>query len=259
MYHIYFDESKYPKKNFIIGSFVFCKEDPTVFIDEALIQSGFDPSIEEYKSSTHFGKNPKMAEVREKLKIYFHDNCFFGMIVLSHSELKELGIIALNALEQFLTLNKFQHDNIIYFDEGIFRSKNKAAEIVNTLNLSSNIFHIEQDSKKIKGIQLADLCSHCLTTMLREAVGDLSKMVKVPENSGYDPEDESEIGFDIWASIRYSFLRETNKKYIEGADQEINFTYKVDPYGLYISKNCEKDLSEKVRETFGTVYLGCIH
>jgi hypothetical protein len=84
-------------------------------------------------------------------------------------------------------------------------------------------------------------------------------MVKVPENSGYDPEDESEIGFDIWASIRYSFLRETNKKYIEGADQEINFTYKVDPYGLYISKNCEKDLSEKVRETFGTVYLGCIH
>src|ERR1035437_5163096 len=167
MYHIYFDESKYPKKNFIIGSFVFCKEDPTVFIDEALIQSGFDPSIEEYKSSTHFGKNPKMAEVREKLKIYFHDNCFFGMIVLSHSELKELGIIALNALEQFLTLNKFQHDNIIYFDEGIFRSKNKAAEIVNTLNLSSNIFHIEQDSKKIKVIQLADLCSHCLTTMLR--------------------------------------------------------------------------------------------
>ena len=259
MYHIYFDESKYPKKDFIIGSFVFCKEDPSEFIEETLKQSGFDPTTEEYKSSTHFGKTPKMAEVRENLKTYFHENCFFGIVVLPHSELKNLGIIALNALKQFLTINNFQHNNIIYFDEGIFFSKHKAIELIKTLGLAGNEFLIEQNSRIIKGIQLADLCSHCLTTMLREAVGDLSKMVKVPENSGYDPDDESEIGFDIWASIRYSFLREREKEYIVGADQEINCTYKVDPYGLYISEQCEEEFAKIVTETFGTVYLGCIH
>jgi len=259
MYHIYFDESKYPKKDFIIGSFVFCKTDPSDFIENALKESGFNPEIEEYKSSTHFGKVPEMAVVREKLKHYFHENCFFGIIILPHSELKEMGAIALNGLQKFLSINNFTQDNHIYFDEGIFFSKHKAVELINNLGLSTNFFHIEQDSKKTKGIQLADLCSHCLTTMLREAIGDLTKMVKNGENSGYDPEDECEIGFEIWASIRYSFLRETDKKYIDDAEQLINYTYNVEPYGLYISEKCNLEITTKGIETFGTVYFGCIH
>ena len=33
-----------------------------------------------------------MAEVRENLKTYFHENCFFGIVVLPYSELKNLGV-----------------------------------------------------------------------------------------------------------------------------------------------------------------------
>lgn len=256
---IYFDESKFPKENFIFGSFVFCEDNPNDFIKEVLINHGFNPDIEEFKSNIHFGRNPKMIGVREDLKNYFHRNCRFGIIFLQHDELSNLGFIALDALAQFLEKNGFENKNQIYFDEGIFKSRNKAIEHIKHLRLENNTFHLEQDSRKIKGIQLSDLCSHCLTTMLREALGDLNKMVKVPKNSGYDPDDESEIGFDIWATIRCAFLREPNKIFIETENMESNFTYQVEPYGLFISEHCQDNLAEKVRETFGTVYLGCIH
>jgi hypothetical protein len=50
---IYFDESKYPKENFIIGSFVFCEEDPNEFIKDVLRSHGFNHDIDEFKSSIH--------------------------------------------------------------------------------------------------------------------------------------------------------------------------------------------------------------
>jgi len=257
--YIYFDESKYSKENFIFGSFVFCHENPDGFITKILETHGFNSDISEFKSSVHFGLNPKMLGVRDELKNYFHDNCHFGIVFLEHDELENLGFIALRALKQFLNENIISNNNQIFFDEGIFRTIVSATSFVREIGLEQNQFYFEQDSKQIKGIQLADLSSHCLTTMLRESLGDLNKQVKCGENSGYDPDTEFEIGFDVWASIRYSFLREPDKKHFESESIEANFTYNVEPFGLFISENCNNLLAEKVRETFGKVYLGCIH
>ena len=84
-------------------------------------------------------------------------------------------------------------------------------------------------------------------------------MVKNPEGSGYYPEELTKIGFDIWCSIRYSFLAHWTIPYIEGADQVTNFAFDTEPFGLYISDYCSEELRVIARETFGTVYLGCIH
>jgi hypothetical protein len=260
MYHIYFDESKFMKANFVIGAFVFCREDPATFISQTLKDCGYDKSDDEFKSGHFYKDNPRMGLVREKLKTYLYkNNAHFGIVILPHSNIEYLGRESLKALKQFLMANNMSELNRIYFDQGIFISIPKALEEIKLMGLENNEFYLEQDSKVIKGIQLADLCSHCLTTMLREALGDLNKMVKNPEGSGYDPERSIKIGFDIWCSIRYSFLANRTKTYIEGADQVINFTFDTEPFGLFISEYCSEELAEKTRETFGTVYLGCIH
>ena len=259
MYYIFFDESKFPARDFIIGSFVFCEEDPNTFIANALLKNGFDPLLDEFKSSTSFQQIPKMAEVRKSLQGYLK-KCFFGMVVLPHSELKDLGFVSLRALQIFLSKNNIPSGNKIYFDEGIFSNINKAIECVQELNLNNNMFYFEQDSKIIKGIQLADLISHSLSIIFKESFGDLSKKIRVLyKNSGYPDETEVDIGFEIWTTLRYSFLVEKNKIYNEDADQIENFTYSVEPFGLFISQRCSEELAHKMRETFSTVYLGCIH
>ncbi|HMH31608.1 MAG TPA: hypothetical protein VK543_01190 [Puia sp.] len=259
MYYIYFDESKFEKTDFVIGTFVFCKEDPSTFISQSLKEHGFDPNSDEYKSGLFFQRNNQMRRVRDKLKSYLYGNVLFGAVILPHSKVRYLGFEALKALRQFLAANSILGGNRIYFDEGIFESVAKAFEKIQILGIENNEFYLEQNSIQIKGIQLADLCSHSLTTMLRERMGDLTKMVKNPENSGYDPEESTNIGFDIWASIRYSFLADKNKPYIEGESQLSNLTFEVEPFGLFISDYCSVELAEKARGVFGTVYLGCIH
>lgn len=258
MFHIYFDESKYQKANFVIGAFVFCKEDPAEFVSQTLLEYGFDQPDDEYKSGFFFERNHGMVKVRQKLKDYFNRNVLFGALVLPHTELRHLGSEALKALKQFLTENEMGIGNKVYFDEGIFESCHKAMIEIKALGLEQNEFHLEQNSKAVKGIQIADLCSHCLTTMLRESMGDLRKTVTIPEYPGYDSKDV-DIGYQIWASIRYSFLADRKKQYIDRASQLINRTYNVEPFGLFISDYCSDELTAIARGRFGTVYLGCIH
>jgi hypothetical protein len=82
-------------------------------------------------------------------------------------------------------------------------------------------------------------------------------MVKAGENSGYDPDLSIELGFEIWATLRYTLF---NKGSTICTDVQIaDATVKVEPHGLYISKFCDSNLTETARSKFGDVYLGCIH
>ena len=118
--------------------------------------------------------------------------------------------------------------------------------------------HFEQDSKFVRGIQLADLTAHTCSIMLKECLGLVSKKIKAGENSGYDPETEIDLGFELWASIRYSIFRSRVNSL--GADPLlINASFDVEPFGLFISEQCSEELASNARARSSMVYLGCIH
>ncbi|EDZ66895.1 hypothetical protein NOC27_222 [Nitrosococcus oceani AFC27] len=97
--------------------------------------------------------------------------------------------------------------------------------------------------------------------MLMEQMGLITKRVKAGENSGYHPDELIELGFELWASLRYALFG--NNEYIEGLssppDDPANPYFRVEGIGLYISPDCQKDLEENSRQCFGINYLGCIH
>ena len=117
--------------------------------------------------------------------------------------------------------------------------------------------NLELDSKKFKGIQLADLVAHSCSTMLLEQLKIIDKKVKAGDNSGYEPDLEIELGFELWAGIRYNLLGEIDMERFETGD---GFPMKMtEPYGLYISEFCNNELKENAKERFGEIYMGCIH
>ncbi|MNL47559.1 hypothetical protein D3C87_1703530 [compost metagenome] len=88
-------------------------------------------------------------------------------------------------------------------------------------------------------------------------MGLVDKKVKCGPYSGYDPDSEMELGFEMFATIRYVFF---NKGTTVVSDDIIKMsTVQVEPYGLFISELCHKELKDLVRDHFGEVYLGCIH
>ncbi len=116
----------------------------------------------------------------------------------------------------------------------------------------------EQDSKLVPGLQLADLIAHTCSMMLLEKLGLITKLIKVGPNSGYDPDLQVELGWALWASVRYAFFHGGSKYGID--DDPVDFmTVDVAGYGLFIDKSCDPRVAAAALNLFGKCYLGCIH
>jgi len=256
MKYIFIDDSIHDRGKFIISGFVFADRNPNDYIKDSLKKNGFNPAIDEFKSGASFRRFPKMIDVRNDLKAFINRFCKIGLVVLPKKERKQIGLETLKGLIQFILSNNLNNRINIFIDNNFFGSEDKGFQIAKDLDIERYKIHFEQDSKKIRGIQLADLIAHTCSIMLLESMGLINKKVKAGDNSGYDPDMDIELGFELWATIRYNFLSQPKN---EIKNNLYEATYDIFPYGLYISDKCDKKLRDSTINRFGDVYLGCIH
>jgi len=255
MIHVFIDESIHRKGGFIISGLVFSKKDPNDLILKSLQENGFKPD-EEYKSGINYSKVPEMALVRNDLKRILSNYCQIGIVVLPSAYRVRIGYETLKGLRQFIAKNEINEDIKVFFDQAYFKNLANGERYIKDLKFKNCQIYLENDSKKVRGIQLSDLVAHTCSIMLLETLGLIHKKVKAGENSGYDPDLEIDLGFELWATIRYLFLHQPINKRIESSD---DLNVNVLSYGLYISEFCDKELRKSVTKRFGTNYLGCIH
>ena len=255
MAYFYLDDSKHHARGFSLAAFAICATDPQVELTSLLTKSGFDPSHYEFKSSTLMKDNPKMQSLREDLKLFIRRNCKIAVCVVEGD--KNIGPASLNLLQKTLThksLKRQRHE--VYFDEGLFSSSRVAEEIIGeSEGLQNCSFNFEQDSKSVRGIQVADLVAHTCGTMLLDSLGYIKKMVKIAE-SGYSEDIEINLGSELWASLRYEFLS-ANKS--PPKDEFDVACAEVEPYSLFIHDSVSSAVAKAARKRFGEMYLGCIH
>ena len=256
---LFFDDSKHDKKGFSLGVFVHTESDPSTAVNQALQDCDLQPGIDEFKSSSFMSRNPAQAELREKLRGIIKRSCRLGVVVVPCSS--NLGDQALLLLQKMLghpDLDRRQHE--VYFDEGLFKSAGQGRKAASALSLPEGCtLKLEQDSKQIAGIQLADLAAHTCAQMLKESLGLPHKTLKAGDSSGYDPDLDIGIGFSLWADIRYKFLSKEPPPPDEWGEDDLQPTASVLPYGLYISPTCGEQLRQRATDRFGSMYLGCIH
>ncbi len=198
MGQFYIDDSVHDEAGFIIGSCVYTDIDISEKINDVIKSCGFDPNSFEYKSSANYSKQPEKAKVREQLKVLLMENCRLGIVIIPRTHREELGFECIKAVKQFIDNNEtIKQPTSVYIDQGMFTSKEKAEQLVSSLNFKDCTFHLEQNSLDIKGIQLADLSAHISSIQLKDALGLVKKIVKAGENSGYDPDLDIELGFEM--------------------------------------------------------------
>ena len=259
MGYFYFDETIQERGGFIIGAFVYSPNDVTPKVYSVIEQVGLRPGIDEFKSGARMDRNPKQAELRNHLTGVLR-NTRIGVVVASVTERTTLGREALLGLRKILLANGLaQKPHSVYLDEGIPIDSDTTKSI---LGQSATLcaIHPSQDSKLIGGIQLADLVAHSLGGMLLEHLGLVSKKVRAGENSGYDPDLEIELGFELWASLRYQFFKAPQPNPGPIPDDPVgDLIFDVENYGLHISEGCSQTLKDAALGRFGDCYLGCIH
>jgi hypothetical protein len=248
---IFFDDSKHPEAGFCLGALVYLNEDPSEQIDDVLRQQGLVPGVDEFKSRLPKSGSKSQIAIREDLRDMLALTASIGVAVVPTAA--ELGAAGLALLEQMLQHPMLQGaGHVVAFDQGLFPSVPARSYAQSIGSLSSCTFHFEQDSRTVRGIQLADLAAHTCAVMLKDALGLVTKMVKLGHAEGYDEGTEFKLGWDLWAGIRYGFL---HGEALDSADPAI-----VDSRpGLYVSPTAGERLRTAAFERFGSLYLGCIH
>jgi hypothetical protein len=259
MGYFFFDESKHPDRGFSIGAFVYCSEDPTKAINDALLRHGFRPGAEEFKSSANMRKNPKNKDLRDELGHLLRKFGQIGVVVVPDE--REIGMESLKLLSKMLLheeISAGSHE--VYFDEGLFSSAKQGKDLAEVSGGFKNCkLHFEKDSKIIAGIQLADLATHTCAIMLSEELGFIVKIVKAGEGSGYEPDLDIELGFELWAGIRYNFLSAPLELGANWNGNQDDLVTDVKPFGLHVSENASQALKSGALKRFGQMYIGCIH
>jgi hypothetical protein len=205
MSFFYFDETIQEKAGFIIGAYVYSPYDLTPSIHSAIESVGLRPKHDEFKSGARMIAHPEQIQLRNLLSSMIRD-VKTGIIVHPAMQRETLGSEALKGLSKIILANNLeQKKHTAFFDSGINIEDYDKNVFKDSIGICCDL-HPEQNSKLIGGIQLADLVAHSLGMMLLEQLGLISKKVRVGENSGYDPDLEVELGFELWASLRYSFF-----------------------------------------------------
>ncbi len=255
MAYFYLDDSKHHPHGFSLAAFAICDEDPHEELESLFAKCGFELTTYEYKSSTIMSDNPKLQRLRGALKGFVRSKCKIAVCVVDGD--KNLGPASLALLKK-ATMHPNSRDqrHRVFFDEGLFSSEQAALQCAAEIGgLDGCTIHFEQDSRSVSGIQVADLIAHTCGTMLLDALGKINKIVDVP-NSGYDDDVEIDLGFEMWADLRYAFLSVGNGA---GIDDEDFAVVLVEPHGLYIDPSTSSEVTVAASNRFGSMYLGCIH
>ncbi len=257
MSYCYFDESIRDRGGFIVGALVVSDRDLSPFIAEEWARLDLNPESDEYKSSNPKNGNELGVAQRRVVAQLLHESKL-GLVVVPRGDRERLGEYCTGLLTQLIetgSIAKGEHS--LYLDAGIPVS---AAHLERLGQMEVSVA-MQCDSKKVGGIQVADHAAHALGGMLLEEMGLLRKQVRAGENSGYHPDDLLDLGFELWASLRYALIG--RNEYIEGLspplDDLANPYFRVDGVGLYVAATCSADLAHHARERFGVNYLGCIH
>ncbi len=258
MPHFYFDESIQAQAEFIVGAYVY-GPDAEGAVTSALERVGLRPGVDEFKSSTRMSEHPEQVQLRDELREVTR-SYRIGVLVAPLAERADLGRLALEGLDQIARANELtgmvglEAD----LDEGLFSSAQEASRIIGASVVPGYCaVRPEQESRQVKGLQLADLVAHTAGIMLLDSLGLVTKTVKAGPSSGYDEDLAMDLGFEMWAGLRYQFFTAGpvphQDEIYNGALMQVGLN------GLYVAPSCSDRLRAAAESRFGQCYVGCIH
>jgi hypothetical protein len=253
----YFDESIQQRAGFIVGAFVYSYTDLTPAVFEEIAAAGLRPRVDEFKSGMRMDGRPEHAAMRESLRELLQGTRV-AMVVVPVDRRGDLGTEALTGLEKIIRANALTAGgHHVYFDQGIIVRPDLASTFSRRVGAACEVLP-NQDSKSVGGLQVADLVAHSIGVMLLESLGYFKKTVKARENLAYDADLDIELGFELWASLRYAFFKAPQP--IPSPEDPLGgLIFDVTNYGLHVASSCSDALRSAALERFGECYLGCIH
>jgi hypothetical protein len=246
--NIYIDESIHDQHEFMLLGFVICPHDPQPHLERLLNKY----KKQEYHSLEKMAGNENAQLLRREIREYVNWNCKWGVCVLPSSLRWNISYHLREFLEALTDTDEQFGRSKVFIDKGIIRP----SELV-VIHEISNVKEASIcESHKTHGIQLADFVAAICGVRLREEISQEPKFLTYGKEAGFEPPIEAELGYELWASLRYSMYK--NRSSVSDEEQYLA-EFSTKGYGYHISQECPSGLMESADKLFSTVYLGCIH
>lgn len=244
---IFVDESIQHELGYICVAFVYCTESPDQLIDDGLLLANLIPGQDEYKSGIRMIDAPHRQKLRERFTEIIRMRCQIGIYVAPVEERNILLQGIVQTARDMVNSNNLSVPQELFVDGGIDGCvPSNTAELVVKKNC---------DSRVIRGVQLADYAAYHCSYMLKCRVTGKDKRVLVDLRVHPKSQEEVELEWLIRSDLRRSFFMETkNIDEILGDD----WFFRLEGYGAFFSKLLPVPLETAARETFESIYMGCI-
>ncbi|HYN81832.1 MAG TPA: DUF3800 domain-containing protein [Gemmatimonadaceae bacterium] len=251
MTHLFFDDSHHAQGEFSLGAFVVFDGDPSEKVNQALTAFGFVPGQDEYKSSHPHAADTRWIELR-RLLYRIAGAATIGITIAPYGDRSRFGLHTLTGLNHILNENVISRPVAVYLDQGLFQSKHEFDKWRRESGLPDDIdLTPECDSRRVPGIQVADLVAHTCAIALLGRLGISDKTIHD------DEEGEYQLSFEMWARLRYNFF--TRNLTDPELQEEARRGLMDSRNGLYLAPGCNEQLVQMADERFGRTWLGCIH
>lgn len=274
--HCYIDESVHEKCDFFALALVFGNSDLEKHITLEWNRVGFDFTKSELKSSARMDTDPKMRLARDRARevavARTKAAIYFGAV-----NKNRIGHHCLQALQSVLLRNALPGMGLsVYCDRGLFTSVREAERLRKLFRALDQItLHAQADSKKVVGIQIADIMAHTLAQIVKQELGMSQKILDIGgPGSGYRRGTKVSLKWDLLNQIRNAlFTRpiedgsetcplESDPVVLDPMHDDVA-TFSQFPsvlgWGVHLAPESSSELRIAVERSLGRIWLGCIH
>ncbi|CAN5725887.1 hypothetical protein BH10PSE5_BH10PSE5_05360 [soil metagenome] len=251
------DESIHDQAGFILTALVFPAIAVDASVDSALSRAGLLPGIDEYKSSARMAAQPALQKLRSEIRnVLLEADCKFALVISDKSERTEIALQLTWLVEAMIVRGRFEGRRLDLFLDGGMRTNHAAAEWRRNPVLRSSRLYPGQDSRAVRGLQLADMVAHCAATILLSDLGLVRKSFPAGEGTAFEPEQLLELEYTLWSDLRHG-LASSELAYPDPPREPTPFD-QHDAFGLFVSDRCSATVRAAALHRFADVYLGCI-
>lgn len=272
----YVDESIYDSLGVVVTAFIFADVDFEDRVTETLKEAGLNPPQEEFKSSARMDSDERMQDARGRLLSLAGTSTKIAVFFGPFSR-PRLGRQSLQAVQSVLLRNGIDPSSLsIYFDQGIFPSKEEATRLQALFHyLASCQIHAAEDSRIRVGIQVADAVAHSFGQIIKASLSGKQKKIDIGgPNTGYLAGTEAPLGWSLLMTLRYALLTRpivyNGELYSAQCDPVVLDPMNDDPvvfgqhptllgWGVQVAPESGTMLRQAVEDELGRIWLGCIH
>lgn len=245
---IFVDESIQHDLGYICVGFAYCERSPDEWVRSAICHAGLVPGIDEYKSGVRMVNAEARRFLRESISQVVLDNCKLGVYIGPIAERPDLLCAVADTARRIVVRNRLPAPQAVYVDVGIYGKWPPLADV--SIKLIPNC-----DSKTVFGIQLADYVAYHCSYLLKCALTGKSKTVRVEMPYHPKSDEEVELAWLMRTELRRNFFVEYRDiEQIKGDD----WSFQLSGYGAYFSADLPAPIDLAARETFDSMYFGCV-